>query len=134
METEKIIEIQDMDNTLKFKIVVMDAMAGLDFIDKIVGVATTSQSSGTSKMSIKPFLSDLLPCAYLLDQSGNVTTKMTLDTASVMFKSPIAILDLGFEILDMQSVFLNCSPRFRELMKPLANLFPVKPLKSTQQS
>ena len=121
MDKEKIVCIDDMGNKMKFKIVLFDAISGLDFMDKFIKVASSKED-----ISIKPFLSDLLPLAYSLDDNNNIVQQLSLETAGVLFQSPVSIIELGLEILDLQQVFIKNSAKFQMLMKPLQNLFPVK--------
>ncbi len=121
MDKEKIVCIDDMGNKMKFKIVLFDAISGLDFMDKFIKVASSKED-----ISIKPFLSDLLPLSYSLDDNNNIVQQLSLETAGVLFQSPVSIIELGLEILDLQQVFIKNSAKFQMLMKPLQNLFPVK--------
>lgn len=121
MDKEKIVYIDDMGNKMKFKIVLFDAISGLDFMDKFIKVASSKED-----VSIKPFLSDLLPLAYSLDDNNNIVQQLSLETAGVLFQSPVSIIELGLEILELQQVFIKNSAKFQMLMRPLQNLFPVK--------
>ena len=71
-------------------------------------------------------MSDLLPLSYSLDDNNNIVQQLSLETAGVLFQSPVSIIELGLEILDLQQVFIKNSAKFQMLMKPLQNLFPVK--------
>ena len=119
MERVKTVTIKDMENRKHFKIKLFAAMEGLDFIDHIAGLLR-----GGEKISIKPFLKDLLPLATLIEeQTGQPVQQMSLDTAGVMFENPLAILELGKEILDHQMVFMQGSAIFQKLPEQVQNLF-----------
>ncbi len=117
MENTKIVEIKDMGEIKKFRIRLFNAMEGLDFIDKFM-----STFKGDASISLKPFLKDLLPLAYLLSEDKEAMA-LSYDTATVTFKSPLAILDLAKEILEFQMVFTKDSAIFQMLPNTAQNWF-----------
>ena len=112
LEKEKIVEIQDLERKLKFKIRLFGVMEGLDFIDHF------ANGVSSNKFEIKPYLNDLLPLASSLGENGIVSNpSLNLETAGDIIENPLAVLDLGTEILKFQMVFLTSSPKFQ----PFAN-------------
>lgn len=112
LEKEKIVEIQDLERKLKFRIKLFGVMEGLDFIDHFAG------GISNNKLEIRPYLNDLLPLAVQLGVDGVPTgISLNLETASAIFENPLAVLDLATEILSFQMVFLTSSPKFQ----PFAN-------------
>ena len=125
----KDIVIKDLEKEHHFRIRLFDAEAGLDFIDSAVGRIK-------DKISLKPFLKDLLPLASLLDVTGSKVVKdsMTLQDCYSIFQNPVSILELGFEILKYQEVFLQDSEMFQPLTKTLQGLWNTKISESETQS
>lgn len=121
MHTKKI-EIKDMDNTLYFNVHLFDVEKGLDFVDKF------AQSLQAKTFSIRPYLSDLLPLADLLDVHGNEVVKTSLQPQDCyeIFQNPLAVLELGIAILEQQKVFMENSKLFQPLMKMLENIWSIK--------
>lgn len=117
----KKVQIRDMDDVKHFQIRLFNAMDGLDFIDRFVSQLNSKEHS------VKPFLKDLLPLATLMDVNGvNPVQEMSLESASAVFKSPIAILELGMKVLEHQEVFLKNSENFQPLMARLKSQFGTK--------
>lgn len=115
MEKEKIVEIQDLDNKIKFKIKLFSPLKGIKFFDTFI--ATIGD-----KFSIEPLLKDLLPLATQLTEDGRPVNTLSIETADVLFQNPLAILDLGIEIFNFQQVFFESSPRFRPFASKLQNM------------
>lgn len=125
----KKVQIKDMDDVKHFQIRLFNAMDGLDFIDRFVGQINAKEHS------VKPFLKDLLPLATLMDVNGvTPVQEMSLESASAVFKSPIAILELGVKVLEHQEVFLKNSENFQSLMGQLKKQFGTKSSEFTVQS
>ena len=111
-----------MDISKNFRIRLLDAMEGLNFIDKAI-----SAFNGKDSLSIKPFLEDLLPLATLMDERGDKPVQdMSLSNCGALFKNPLAILELGVEILKFQQVFMKDSAIFQPLISKLENTFNTK--------
>ena len=121
MEKTKIVEIQDLNKVLKFRIRLFKAGEGLDFMDKLVTLF-----SDKLQFSIKPYLRDLLPLATMIVEDGSDGVQMSLEKAISMFESPLAIIDLAKEILELQQVFTENSVVFRLLPNGLQNVFQPK--------
>ena len=115
MEKEKVVEIQDLDNKLKFRIRLFSPMAGIKFFD-------TFMASVDGKFSIEAMLKDLLPLATQLSSDGKAITDLTLEMADTLFQNPLAVMDLGIEIFQFQQVFMESSPRFRPFASKVQNL------------
>lgn len=110
IEKIKKVEIKDCGEIKYFTIRLFDPLAGLDFIDRLIGLLAGDKS----KISIRPLLGDLLPLATMVGADG--TTKiadMSLDKVNTYFQNPLSILDLGMKILEHQMVFMNESETFR---------------------
>lgn len=125
MERKKIVKIKDLGGDRYFEIYLFNALDGLDFFDKAVGLVRS-----TEKLSIKPFLGDLLKLAAPMDALGKETIQkkgeMNVAQAASMLESPVALLELGFEILKFQQVFIEGSEVFPELKKALNGLFNIQ--------
>ena len=126
MQNTKIVEIKDFDNTLKFKIRLFGVLDGLDFMDTALGLINSKE-----RLSIRPFLENLLKLATPLDLSGNTALLqpgqvLTLSAADEMMQNPLSLLDLGFQILDFQKVFFKSSPQFLPLIRTLEENFHIK--------
>lgn len=126
MESEKVIEINDCDNILKFKIRLFGALEGLDFMDTALGVISSKE-----KLSIRPFLETLLKLATPLDMSGKMPLlqqgqNFSLSVADGIFQNPLSLLNLGLQILEFQKVFIKSSPQFHHLIKTLERKLNIK--------
>lgn len=119
MGNSKRVEIKDIDNTLYFNIRLFGVEDGLDFLDKLASVIRNKD------FSIKPFLSDLLPLASLLDARGDKVVKdgLTIEDCYSIFQNPLAVVELGTAILEHQKVFMENSKLFRPLMKTLDGIW-----------
>ena len=119
MEDVKDITINDMGNTLYFRIRLFDAEKGLDFIDKI------AESIKDKKFSVKNYLNDLIPLASLLDVNGVTVVKasLTLKDCYGIIRNPLAIVELGTEIFKFQEVFMKDSVICRQLMQKVGNIW-----------
>lgn len=115
MEKEKIVEIQDLDNKLKFKIKLFSPLQGIRFFDTFI-------ASMDGKFSIEPLLKDLLPLATQLTADGKEFMPLDINSADKLFQNPLAIMDLGIEIFNFQSVFMESSPRFRPFASKVQNV------------
>ena len=113
METIKKITIKDLDGQkLTFSVRLFDALDGIDFVDRYVS---------SKDKSIKPFLTDLLPLATLLDASGQTAVDtMSLEKVNTYFQNPLAVIELGLAILEHQKVFMKESEVFRPFLAILA--------------
>ena len=126
MENTKVIEIKDFDNTLKFKIRLFGALEGLDFMDTALGVISSKE-----RLSIRPFLETLLKLATPLDLSGNTALLppgqvLTLSVDDEMIQNPLSLMDLGFQILEFQKVFIKSSSQFQPLVRTLEEKLSIK--------
>ena len=119
MEDVKDITINDMGNTLYFRIRLFDAEKGLDFIDKI------AESIKDKKFSVKNYLNDLIPLASLLDVNGVTVVKasLTLKDCYGIIRNPLAIVELGTEIFKFQEVFMKASVICQQLMHKVGNIW-----------
>lgn len=119
MEDVKDITINDMGNTLYFRIRLFDAEKGLDFIDKI------AESIKDKKFSVKNYLNDLIPLASLLDVNGVTVVKasLTLKDCYGIIRNPLAIVELGTEIFKFQEVFMKDSVICQRLMQKVGNIW-----------
>lgn len=119
MEDVKDITINDMGNTLYFRIRLFDAEKGLDFIDKI------AESIKDKKFSVKNYLNDLIPLASLLDVNGVTVVKasLTLKDCYGIIRNPLAIVELGTEIFKFQEVFMKDSVICQQLMQKVGNIW-----------
>lgn len=116
IEKIKKVEIKDCGEVKHFAIRLFDPLAGLDFIDRVIGL----MAGDKSKISVRPLLGDLLPLATLVGADG--TTKiadMSLDKANTYFQNPLAVLELGMKIFEHQMVFMNESEIFRPFAETL---------------
>lgn len=120
METIKKITIKDLDEQkLTFSVRLFDALDGIDFVDRYVS---------SKDKSIKPFLTDLLPLATLLDASGQTAVDtMSLEKVNTYFQNPLAVIELGLAILEHQKVFMRESEVFRPFLAILEkkSAFPI---------
>lgn len=119
MENQKTITIKDMDNKLHFRIRLFDAEKGLDFIDNYLA------QSKEGKVSVKPYLNDLLPLASMLDTNGHQIVKegLTLQDCYGFFQNPLSVIELGIEILKFQQVFMQNSEMFQPLTTMLSGMW-----------
>lgn len=125
MENIKNIVIKDLDTEFHFRIRLFGVEDGLNFIDKAIGLAKND-------LSIKPFLADLLPLVSMLDTTGKTVVKESLTTQDCysLFKNPLSVIDLGFEVLKFQQVFMKDSKICQELMGKVPNIWNTKTLES----
>lgn len=123
---EKLIEIKDLDNTLKFKIRLFGALEGLDFMDTALGLIGSKE-----KLSIRPFLENLLKLATPMDGTGTMPLlqpgqRFSLTAADGMFQNPLSLINLGLQILEFQKVFIKSSPQFHPLIQTLEGKLNIK--------
>lgn len=118
MSHTKDITIKDMNNQLRFRIRLFGAEEGLDFLDKVI-------DAYKGGLSIKPFLGDLLPLASMLDVAGKQVVKdsLTPEDCYALMQNPLAIIELGVEILKFQEVFMKDSKVFQGLMGKVGNIW-----------
>lgn len=122
MENTKKFTIKDMDTEKHFNVRLFSAMEGLDFFDKIVGTLKNQET-----LSVKPFLKDLLPLATLLDTNGDKPLRpLDLQSCDNLFKNPLAVIQLGIEIMEFQMVFMNDSDLFRPFKEVLQGSLNIK--------
>lgn len=122
MEKEKIVKINDMGADKYFKIRLFSALEGLDFFDRVLSTLDTKK-----EISVRPFLADLLKVCAAMDGKGeNILIPYgQFDTAQAcqMIENPLAVLELGTEILKHQQVFIEDSVIFQKLsLTPLKEL------------
>lgn len=122
MEKTKKICINDMDNKLWFKIRLFGVDEGLDFTDKL------GESLMTKNIKVRNFLGELLPLVEVLDAKGEKTVKegLTVSDCNSIFQNPLAVIELGAEVLKFQQVFIQNSALFRPLLKVLQNIWNTK--------
>lgn len=120
LQESKNISLKDMDNTLKFRIKLFDALEGLDFMDKAIALIKSEE-----KLSIKPFLNDLLKLCVPLKADGTplIDTAFNLEFAGSIIRNPMTIIELGIEILKFQQVFLQGSETSQVLTDKVKSLF-----------
>lgn len=113
IQKTKIVSVVDFSGEKFFKIRLFNVMEGLDFADKIAG--SVANFMNDKSFSVKSYLADLIPLAVPMDVSGKEVvwperTAFSLNDAAVMFENPVALLDLGAQILEFQQVFFK-TPR-----------------------
>lgn len=116
MEKEKIIKINDMGTDKYFKVRLFSALEGLDFFDRVLSLLEKDKT-----LSVRPFLGDLLNVCAAMDGTGERILipfgSLNVEQACNLLENPIAVLELGTEILQHQQVFTKDSELFRKLTK-----------------
>ena len=127
IQKTKIVCIDDLSGKRFFKIRLFGVMDGLDFFDKITGSVQGFFSN--QKTSVKEYLRDLIPLAVPMDETGTKIVwpdgqSLSLDTASAMFENPMALIELGWEVLAFQQIFFERLPIFQRLIEQAKKAFP----------
>ena len=122
MENTKKICINDMGNKLYFKIHLFDVERGLDLADKLAGNLIAKN------IKIRELLGELLPLVDMLDAKGDKVVKegLSVSDCTSIFQNPLAVIELGAEVLKFQQVFIQNSALFQPLMKTLGNIWNTK--------
>lgn len=122
MENTKKICINDMGNKLYFKLHLFDVERGLDLADKLAGNLIAKN------IKIRELLGELLPLVDMLDAKGDKVVKEGLNVSDCnsIFQNPLAVIELGVEVLKFQQVFIQNSALFQPLMKTLGNIWNTK--------
>lgn len=122
MENTKKICINDMGNKLYFKLHLFDVERGLDLADKLAGNLIAKN------IKISELLGELLPLVDMLDAKGDKVVKEGLNVSDCnsIFQNPLAVIELGAEVLKFQQVFIQNSALFQPLMKTLGNIWNTK--------
>ena len=122
MENTKKICINDMGNKLYFKIHLFDVERGLDLADKLAGNLIAKN------IKIRELLGELLPLVDMLDAKGDKVVKegLSVSDCNSIFQNPLAVIELGAEVLKFQQVFIQNSALFQPLMKTLGNIWNTK--------
>lgn len=122
MENTKKICINDMGNKLYFKLHLFDVERGLDLADKLAGNLIAKN------IKIRELLGELLPLVDMLDAKGDKVVKEGLSVfdCNSIFQNPLAVIELGAEVLKFQQVFIQNSALFQPLMKTLGNIWNTK--------
>lgn len=122
MENTKKICINDMGNKLYFKLHLFDVERGLDLADKLAGNLIAKN------IKIRELLGELLPLVDMLDAKGDKVVKEGLNVSDCnsIFQNPLAVIELGAEVLKFQQVFIQNSVLFQPLMKTLGNIWNTK--------
>lgn len=114
MEKEKIVKINDMGTDKYFKVRLFSALEGLDFFDRALSLLGQDKT-----LSVRPFLGDLLKVCAAMDGTGEkiLIPFGSLDVAQAcrLLENPLAVLELGAEILKHQQVFTQDSELCRKL-------------------
>ncbi len=126
IQKTKIVSVVDFSGEKFFKIRLFNVMEGLDFADKIAG--SVANFMNDKSFSVKSYLADLIPLAVPMDVSGKEVvwperTAFSLNDAAVMFENPVALLDLGAQILEFQQVFFQNSALFQTFKETLGKNF-----------
>lgn len=125
LQKVKFFELKDLDTTLKFKLKLMNAEQGINFLDKIQQCFRQNDT-----LSIKPYLNDLLQLAIPLQQDGITPIfgdkLFSLDLAYTMIQNPLSIVELALEVLKHQEVFMKGSEIFQTLMNKVKDTFNTK--------
>jgi len=137
IQKTKIVCIEDFSGKRYFKIRLFGVFDGLDFLDKITGSVQDFLSN--KKFSIKEYLSDLIPLAVPMDETGTKIVwpdnqPFTLQLAAQQFENPVSIIELGWAILEFQQVFFERSEICRQLIKTAREVFPSTSLASGTKS
>lgn len=119
MENTKKICINDMGNKLYFKLHLFDVERGLDLADKLAGNLIAKN------IKIRELLGELLPLVDMLDAKGDKVVKegLSVSDCNSIFQNPLAVIELGAEVLKFQQVFIQNSALFQPLMKTLGNIW-----------
>ena len=122
MENTKKICINDMGNKLYFKLHLFDVERGLDLADKLAGNLIAKN------IKIRELLGVLLPLVDMLDAKGDKVVKegLSVSDCNSIFQNPLAVIELGAEVLKFQQVFIQNSALFQPLMKTLGNIWNTK--------
>lgn len=122
MENTKKICINDMGNKLYFKLHLFDVERGLDLADKLAGNLIAKN------IKIRELLGELLPLVDMLDAKGEKVVKegLSVSDCNSIFQNPLAVIELGAEVLKFQQVFIQNSALFQPLMKTLGNIWNTK--------
>ena len=122
MENTKKICINDMGNKLYFKLHLFDVERGLDLADKLAGNLIAKN------IKIRELLGELLPLVEMLDAKGDKVVKegLSVSDCNSIFQNPLAVIELGAEVLKFQQVFIQNSALFQPLMKTLGNIWNTK--------
>lgn len=122
MENTKKICINDMGNKLYFKIHLFDVERSLDLADKLAGNLIAKN------IKIRELLGELLPLVDMLDAKGDKIVKegLSVSDCNSIFQNPLAVIELGAEVLKFQQVFIQNSALFQPLMKTLGNIWNTK--------
>ena len=122
MENTKKICINDMGNKLYFKLHLFDVERGLDLADKLAGNLIAKN------IKIRELLGELLPLVDMLDAKGDKVVKegLRVSDCNSIFQNPLAVIELGAEVLKFQQVFIQNSALFQPLMKTLGNIWNTK--------
>lgn len=122
MENTKKICINDMGNKLYFKLHLFDVERGLDLADKLAGNLIAKN------IKIRELLGELLPLVDMLDAKGDKVVKegLSVSDCNSIFQNPLAVFELGAEVLKFQQVFIQNSALFQPLMKILGNIWNIK--------
>lgn len=122
MENTKKICINDMGNKLYFKLHLFDVERGLDLADKLAGNLIAKN------IKIRELLGELLPLVDILDAKGDKVVKegLSVSDCNSIFQNPLAVIELGAEVLKFQQVFIQNSALFQPLMKTLGNIWNTK--------
>lgn len=122
MENTKKICINDMGNKLYFKLHLFDVERGLDLADKLAGNLIAEN------IKIRELLGELLPLVDMLDAKGDKVVKegLSVSDCNSIFQNPLAVIELGVEVLKFQQVFIQNSALFQPLMKTLGNIWNTK--------
>lgn len=122
MENTKKICINDMGNKLYFKLHLFDVERGLDLADKLAGNLIAKN------IKISELLGELLPLVDMLDAKGDKVVKegLSVSDCNSIFQNPLAVIELGAEVLKFQQVFIQNSALFQPLMKTLGNIWNTK--------
>lgn len=122
MENTKKICINDMGNKLYFKIHLFDVERGLDLADKLAANLIAKN------IKIRELLGELLPLVDMLDAKGDKVVKegLSVSDCNSIFQNPLAVIELGAEVLKFQQVFIQNSALFQPLMKTLGNIWNTK--------
>ena len=118
MQKTKIVQIKDLSGVKYFKIRAMGVLEGLDMIDKVAGAAQDVMQG--RKVSVKDFLPDLIPLAVPMDAEGKRVVwdgEYSLSDAVASFENPIALLQLGAEVLEFQKGFFEQYEIYQKLTK-----------------
>lgn len=122
MENTKKICINDMGNKLYFKLHLFDVERGLDLADKLAGNLIAKN------IRIRELLGELLPLVDMLDAKGDKVVKegLSVSDCNSIIQNPLAVIELGAEVLKFQQVFIQNSALFQPLMKTLGNIWNTK--------